>query len=76
MAEWTQDAIDRMNYLISIGKYSAAEAASTLSREFGGHFSRNAVIGKCRRINLILTTRPVSVRLLLLVSVMTGVPFR
>jgi GcrA cell cycle regulator len=61
--EWNDTSIDRLKAMLGEG-LSATEIASALSREFGAAVSRNSVIGKVARSNLLFFRkgpRPVDV---------------
>ena len=58
---WTEHMIDRLTRLQRAGKLSFTEIAKTLSREFGVRLTKNACIGKARRLNLPMR-KPVVVR--------------
>ena len=58
---WTEHMIDRLTRLQRAGKLSFAGIAETLSREFGIKLTKNACIGKARRLNLPLR-KPVVAR--------------
>lgn len=52
-AEWSEPQLQSLKRKIRERK-STRVAAEELSQEFGTHFSRNAVIGKCHRIGIDL----------------------
>jgi hypothetical protein len=60
---WDTDGlIDRLVTLYTGGQFDCRSIANTLSAEFGVTVTKNAVIGKSRRLELPLMTRPVIAR--------------
>lgn len=52
MSQWTDKVISRLRELIAKGEGSTA-VANQLNAEYGTDFTRNAIIGKAHRLNII-----------------------
>jgi GcrA cell cycle regulator len=64
-SDWTEAVTNRLRELHAIegaNAYSMTEIARRLNIEFGTNFSRNAVIGRCRRMGLTARPSPIVVK--------------